>query len=74
MQCPEYVELERLYASAARRWAQYAHPQELVEPGPDQLQRATAIRMETLVERNCAADSMHLHRQNCRLCRAQEAD
>jgi hypothetical protein len=42
MGCAEYLELEHDYASAVRRWAQYAQPQNIVPPGKDQLQRATA--------------------------------
>jgi hypothetical protein len=71
MQCTEYLELEELYASAARRWAMYAQPQGFVEPGDDQLERARKIRLEALVERNSAAECMHLHRLNCRRCKVE---
>jgi hypothetical protein len=71
MACAEYLELEHDYASAVRRWAQYAQPQNMVPPGKDQLQRATALRQEALVERNTAADTLHLHRQHCLVCKRQ---
>jgi hypothetical protein len=73
MACAEYLELELDYASAVRRWAQYAQPQNMVPPGTDQLQRATALRQEALVERNSAADALHLHRQHCLVCKRQGA-
>jgi len=71
MACAEYLELEHHHASAVRRWAQYAQPQNMVPPGKDQLQRATALRQEALVERNTAADTLHLHRQHCLVCKRQ---
>jgi hypothetical protein len=73
MGCAEYLELEHHYASAVRRWAQYAQPQNIVPPGKDQLQRATALRQEALLERNCAEDTLHLHRQHCPMCKRQGA-
>jgi hypothetical protein len=73
MGCAEYLELECNYASAVRRWAQYAQPQSIVPPGKDQLQRATALRQEALLERNSAADTLHLHRQHCPMCKRQGA-
>jgi hypothetical protein len=73
MACAEYLELEHHHASAVRRWAQYAQPQNIVPPGTDQLQRATALRQEALVERNSAADALHLHRQHCLVCKGQGA-
>jgi hypothetical protein len=69
----EYLELERDYASAVRRWAQYAQPQNVVPPGKDQLQRATELRQEALVALNSAADTLHLHRQHCLVCKKQGA-
>jgi hypothetical protein len=69
MRCAEYLELERDYASAVHRWAQYSQPQNIVPPGKDQLQRATALRQEALVERNSAADALQLHRQHCLVCK-----
>jgi hypothetical protein len=75
MGCAEYLELEQDYASAVRRWAQYSQPQNIVPPGKDQLQRATALQQEALVERNSAADTLHLHlhRQHCLVCKRQGA-
>jgi hypothetical protein len=73
MACAEYLELEHEYASAVRRWAQYAHPQNIVPPGADQLQRAAALRRDALAERNAAADTLHLHRQHCMMCKRQGA-
>jgi hypothetical protein len=71
MRCVEYLQLEQDYASAVRRWTQYSQPQGIVPPGKDQLQRATALRQEALVERNSAADTLHLHRQHCLVCKRQ---
>ena len=73
MGCAVYLELEHEYARAVHRWAQYAQPQHLVPPGKDQLQRATALRQEASVERNSAADALHLHRQYCQVCKRQGA-
>jgi hypothetical protein len=73
MGCAEYLELEQDYASAVRRWAQYAQPQQIVPPSKDQLQRATALRNEALVKVNSAADTLHLHRQHCLLCKRRGA-
>ena len=73
MGCEEYLELERDYASAVRRWAEYAQPQTIVPPGKDQLQRATALRQEALVKWNAAADTLHLHRQLCLVCKRRGA-
>jgi hypothetical protein len=73
MGCQEYLELERDYASAVRRWAEFAEPQNIVPPGKDQLQRAAALRQEALVKRNSAADTLHLHRQLCLVCKRQGA-
>lgn len=73
MSCEEYLELERDYACAIRRWAQYAQPQSIGPPGKDQLQQATALRQEALVELNTAADTLHLHRLLCAVCRRQGA-
>lgn len=73
MLCAEYQQLEHAYAEAVRRWSQFASPQTIVLPGKDQLQRATALRQEALVERNSAADALHLHRQHCLVCKRQGA-
>jgi hypothetical protein len=73
MACAEHSELEDAYASAVSRWAQYAQPQNMVPPGKDQLQRATALRQEALVERNTAADTLLLHRRHCLVCKRQGA-
>jgi hypothetical protein len=73
MYCAEYQQLERAYAEAVRHWSQYASPQTLVLPGEDQLQRATALRQEVLIERNSVANALHLHRQQCLVCKGQSA-
>jgi hypothetical protein len=73
MYCAEYQQLEHTYAEAVRRWSQYASPQTLVLPGKDQLQRATALRQEALIERNSAANALHLHRRQCLVCKGQGA-
>jgi hypothetical protein len=73
MYCAEYQQLEHTYAEAVRRWSQYASPQTLVLPGKDQLQRATALRQEALIERNSAANALHLHRGQCLVCKGQGA-
>jgi hypothetical protein len=69
MDCAEYQQLEHAYAAAVLRWSQYASPQTMVSPGKDQLQRATALRQDALVERNTAADTLRLHRQKCLVCK-----
>jgi hypothetical protein len=68
MDCAEHQELEHAYAAAVRRWSQHASPQTTVTPGTDQMQRATA-----LVERNSAANALHLHRHQCLVCKRQGA-
>jgi hypothetical protein len=68
MDCAEYQELEQAYAAAVRRWSQHASSQTTVIPGTDQTQRATA-----LVERNFAANALHLHRHQCLVCKRQGA-
>jgi hypothetical protein len=73
MHCAEYQQLEYAYAEAVRRWSQYASPQTMVAPGRDQLQRATALRQDALVERNSAANALHLHRQHYLVCKRQGA-
>jgi hypothetical protein len=70
MYCAEYRQLEQIYAVAVRRWAEFASPQTMVPPGRDQLQRATALRQDALVERNSAANTLHLHRQQCLVCKS----
>jgi hypothetical protein len=72
MDCEEYQQLEHAYAEAARRWSQYASPQTMVLPGKDQLHRAT-LRQEALVERNSAANTLHLHRHQCKVCKRRGA-
>jgi hypothetical protein len=69
MYCAEYQQLEHAYAEAVRRWSQYASPQTIVAPGIDQLQRATALRQDALTERNSAANTLHLHRHQCLVCK-----
>ena len=73
MDCSEYQQLEHAYAEAVRRWSKYASPQTLVLPGKDQLQRARALRQEALVERNSAANALHLHLHQCPVCKKQGA-
>lgn len=73
MPCAEYQELENAYAEAVRRWTQYPSPQTMVLPSKDQLQRATALRQEALVERNAAADALHLHCHQCLVCKKKGA-
>lgn len=73
MHCAEYQQLEHAYTEAVRRWSQYASPQTVVLPGKDQLQRATALRQDALVERNSAANALHLHRRQCLVCKREGA-
>src|SRR5271154_2596643 len=54
MHYKEYQQLEGAYAEAVRHCSQYASPQPVVPPGKDQLQRATALRQDALVQRNSA--------------------
>jgi hypothetical protein len=70
MRCAEYLQLEQVYAAAVRRWSEFASPQAIVSSGKDQLQRATALRQDALIERNSAANALHLHRQHCLVCKS----
>jgi hypothetical protein len=45
----------------------------MVSLGNDQLQRTTALRQDALIERNFAANTLHLHRQHCLVCKRQGA-
>ena len=48
-------------------------PQNIVPPGKDQLQRATALRQEALVERNSAAVPYICIARHCLVCKRQGA-